>query len=454
MNIQEIVQKQRATFQTGVTRPAAFRLDALKKLRAAVLRYEPKLNEALRADLNKPASEAYFTETGIVLEEIRFHIRRLRRWMRARTVPTPLAQFCSTSFRSPEPYGDVLIMAPWNYPVQLCLVPLVGAISAGNCAVVKPSAYAPATSRLLAQMLSEIFPSEYVAVVEGGREQNAALLNEPFDFIFFTGSTEVGKLVMEKAARHLTPVLLELGGKSPVIVDETADVSTAARRIVFGKLLNAGQTCVAPDYVLVQENVRSAFLEACRKALAEFLPDGDLSDFPRIVNEKHFRRLVRLLDSGRVVAGGGYDERTLQIQPTLLDDVSPASTVMQEEIFGPILPVLPYSELDDCIRFVQERPKPLALYLFTQDRKTERRVLRDCSFGGGCVNDTIIHLASTHLPFGGVGASGMGSYHGKKSFEAFSHERSVVRKRIHPDLPMRYRPYTEKKDRLIRLFLR
>ena len=453
MDIHELSARQHAYFLSGATRPAAFRLDALRKLRAAVLRYEPELNAALLADLNKPASEAYFTETGIVLEEIRFHLRHLRGWMRDRTVRTPLAQFWSRSFVSPEPHGVALILSPWNYPVQLCLAPLVGAISAGNCAVVKPSAYAPATSRVLARMLGETFPPEYVAVVEGGREQNTALLDERFDFIFFTGSVTVGKLVMEKAARHLTPVLLELGGKSPVIVDETADLRCAAKRVIFGKLLNAGQTCVAPDYVLVQADVKEAFLRACRAALDEFLPGGDLSDFPRIVNEKHFRRLCGLLQSGTAVTGGGYDEARLQIQPTLLDGVGPDAPVMQEEIFGPILPILTYSRLEDCVDFIRSRPKPLALYLFTRSREAERTVLNGCSFGGGCVNDTVIHLATTRMGFGGVGESGMGSYHGKHSFDAFSHRRSIVRKHVHPDLPMRYRPYTPGKDRVIRRIL-
>lgn len=454
MDYTDLMEKQRAYFRSGATRSLGFRRAMLKKLQEAVREQEPLLSAALRQDMNKSPTEVYMTETGIVLEEIRFHRKHLAGWMREKTVPTPLAQFPARSFVSPEPHGVALIMSPWNYPVQLCLEPLVGAISAGCTAVVKPSAYTPATSAALAKLLGETFPREYIAVVEGGRAENAGLLEQRFDYIFFTGSPEVGRLVMERAARHLTPVTLELGGKSPVIVDETADLAVAARRIAFGKVLNAGQTCVAPDYLLIHESVKADFIKAFAAALGEFFPGGDMSDLNVIVNEKHFRRVSALLESGRAVVGGGSDPARRFIEPTLLDEVSPDSPVMQEEIFGPILPMMTYNELQECIDYIAGHPRPLALYLFTRDRAVERRVLDGCSFGGGCIGDTIIHLATPHMGFGGVGASGMGSYHGKLSFDTFTHSRSIVKKAAWLDLPIRYRPYSPARDKLLHRFLK
>ncbi|MEA5050476.1 MAG: aldehyde dehydrogenase [Oscillospiraceae bacterium] len=454
MDIQEIVREQRAFYETGATRSLAFRLDALKKLQAALRANEDALAGALRADLGKQPFESYMCETGIVLDELRYHIRHLARWMRPRAVATPLAQFSAKSFTSPEPYGVALIMAPWNYPVQLCLDPLVGAISGGNCAVVKPSAYAPNVSRALAKLLADTFPPSYIAAVEGGREQNTALLSQRFDYIFFTGSVAVGKVVMEAASKYLTPVTLELGGKSPVIIDATADLRLAARRVAFGKVLNAGQTCVGPDYVLIDERVRDAFIGHYKEALDAFFPGGDRAGMVTIVSEKHYAEKKALLEGQRAVIGGGCDDARRFIEPTVLVDVDPASPVMQQEIFGPILPVLTWKTLDEAIGFVRGREKPLALYLFTADRETERRVLDRCSFGGGCINDTIIHLATSNMGFGGVGMSGMGQYHGKLSFDTFTHSRSIVRKATWIDLPMRYFPYTEKNFRLLRKFLK
>ena len=454
MDFSALVARQRAYFESGATRGADFRLAALKALREALVKNEALIFEALRADLNKAPMESYMCENGLVLEEIRFHLKHLRRWMKERRVPTPLAQFHARSFVSPEPYGVALILSPWNYPIQLCLSPLVGAISAGNCAVVKPSAYAPATSAAIAKVLGEAFPPEYIAVVEGGRAQNSALLEEKFDYIFFTGSVAVGKVVMEAAAQHLTPVTLELGGKSPVIVDATANIQLAARRVAFGKVLNAGQTCVEPDYLLIHKSVQQPFVEAFRAALKEFFPTGDYANMPTIISEKHYRRLLGLLEGQNIALGGGHDDARRFIEPTLLADVSPDSPIMQEEIFGPILPMLPYESLDEVISFVRARPRPLAFYIFTADRETERKLLDSCSFGGGCINDTIIHLATSHMPFGGVGDSGMGSYHGKKSFDTFTHERSIVKKSTWLDLPMRYHPYGEGKLKLIRKFMK
>lgn len=454
MDISQLVRTQRAYFAAGATKPVDARIRALESLRSALLRSEAALTDAMARDFRKAAPEVYMTEIGLVLDEIRFHLRHLRGWVRPRRVKTPLAQFPSRSFLSPEPYGVVLILAPWNYPIQLCLEPLVGAISAGNCAIVKPSAYAPATSHAIAALIADTFSPEFVACVEGGREENTRLLDERFDYIFFTGSPAVGKLVMQRAAEHLTPVSLELGGKSPVIVDETADVKLAARRIAFGKILNAGQTCVAPDYAFVHERIQDEFFAAYEAALHEFFPDGDLEQMPVIVNDKHFARLQRLLQGETAVIGGGSSARTRFIAPTVLRDVRPDSPIMQEEIFGPILPVMPFRELHECTDYITAHEKPLALYLFTNSRKTEEYVLSRCSFGGGCINDTIVHLSTSYLPFGGVGASGMGSYHGKKSFETFSHTRSILKKANWLDLPIRYHPYTAAKVKLLRLFLR
>ena len=454
MNISDLVTRQRRFFDTGATRPLSFRLDMLKRLRKALLENEALFNEALKSDLNKSMMESYMSEIGMVLEEIRFHIKHLPRWIKDRKVRTPLAQFHAKSFISPEPHGVTLIIAPWNYPLQLCLLPLVGAISGGNTAVVKPSAYAPATSAAIFKVLGDAFSAEYIAVVEGGRAENNALLEEAFDYIFFTGSVAVGKVVMEKASRHLTPVTLELGGKSPVIVDETADILLSARRIAFGKVLNAGQTCVAPDYLLIQERVKGAFIEAYETALQSFFPTLDYSDMPVIVNERHYARLKGLLADQSIIVGGQTDDEKRFIAPTLLDEVSPESPIMREEIFGPILPILSYSSLDEAISFVRERPKPLALYLFTRRASAEQRMLDECSFGGGCINDTIIHLATSRMPFGGVGHSGMGSYHGKRSFESFTHQRSIVKKSTWLDLPMRYHPYSKRKMKMIRRFMK
>ena len=454
MEIQELAAQQRTYFNTGATRTAAFRRQALERLRAALLEHEEELNAALLADLNKATAESYFTETGMVLEELRFQLKHFEKWARPRRVITPLAQFPSRGELLPEPYGCVLIMAPWNYPVQLCLTPLVGAIAAGNCAVVKPSAYAPASSAAIARLLGEIFPPEFVAVVEGGRAENQALLEQKFDYIFFTGSPAVGREVMAAGAKNLTPVTLELGGKSPVIVDSTADIPLAARRIAFGKILNAGQTCVAPDYLLLHRSVKDAFVREYRRALEEFFPGGDYGELPCIVNDKHFRRASCLLADQRVLIGGETDLARRFIAPTLLDETDPAALVMQEEIFAPILPMLCWQEREEAVRFIQARPKPLALYLFTRDREMERAVFDRCSFGGGCVNDAIVHLACSGLPFGGVGNSGMGSYHGKQSFDTFTHYRSVLKKAGWLDLPMRYHPYSGEKLRWIKRFLK
>ncbi len=454
MNFHNLVDRQRTFFEQGHTRKPEFRLSMLHKLQGALRSHEGLLNEAMKKDMNKCPSEVYMTETGMVLEELRFHLRHLPGWMRDKRVPTPIAQFPARSFISPEPYGVALIMSPWNYPIQLCLEPLIGAISSGCTAVVKPSVYASATSHAIAKILGKIYPAEYIAVVEGGREQNTALLEERFDYIFFTGSPAVGRLVMESAAKYLTPMTLELGGKSPVIVDKTANLKIAARRIAFGKVLNAGQTCVEPDYLFIHRDKKDDFIKAYRSALKEFFPDGTMSDMNTMINEKHFDRVSGLLQSGKIVLGGKTDRERRFVEPALLDEVSLASPIMQEEIFGPILPMIPYNDIRECIDYIVKHPKPLALYLFTEDASVEKQVLEQCSFGGGCINDTIIHLATSHMGFGGVGGSGMGSYHGKGSFDTFTHYRSIVRKATWLDIPIRYRPYSKRKDKLLRIFMK
>ena len=448
-----IVQAHREYYQSGQTRIWQFRRTQLRLLLKAIGRYEAELCEALWRDLHKSREEAFLTEIALVKAETKGLIRHLKHWSATRRAATPLFMFGSCSRIRQEPYGVVAILSPWNYPFQLLFAPLAGALAAGNCVVLKPSPRTPAVNEVMRKLISEVFAPEYVSFLEGGAETARALLQQRLDYIFFTGGVEVGRLVMAKASSYLTPVTLELGGKSPVIVDKTADVKLAARRIAFGKVLNAGQTCVEPDYLLIERPVKAAFIEAYKQALREFFPDGTMDEMPVIVSEKHFARVTALLEGQTAVVGGEFDEKTRFVAPTLLDGVLPDSPVMQEEIFGPILPMLEFSRLDEAIDFIRSREKPLALYLFTSDQAAERRVLDTCSFGGGCINDTIIHLATHHMAFGGVGNSGMGSYHGRQSFETFSHNRAIVDKATWIDLPMRYMPYKKINDLLIRMFI-
>ena len=454
--IQALLGRQRAYFAGGGTLPVPARIRALERLEQALLAHEEDLYQALRADLGKSRMESYLCEVGLTLSELRYVRRHVKAWSRRRPALPSLAQLPGRCFLQPEPYGVVLILSPWNYPVLLTLEPLIGALAAGNCAVVKPSAYSPNTSAVLSALIEEALPQEHAAVIQGGRQENQALLGQKFDYIFFTGSVSVGREVMTQAAVHLTPVTLELGGKSPCIVDGTADLALAARRIVFGKFLNCGQTCVAPDYLLVQREKKDALLAQIAREIVRMYGEHPLEspDYGKIINEKHFRRLLGLLDSDKLVLGGERDPAALRIAPTILDNVTGEEPVMQEEIFGPILPVLPVDSLEEAISFVRERPRPLALYLFTSSREAERRVFSQLSFGGGCVNDTILHLASSHLPFGGVGDSGMGAYHGKYSFLTFSHEKGILKTSTRLDVPLRYPPYTVRKERWARKLLK
>lgn len=442
----EMLHAQRAYFGKGECKDVEFRIRQLKKLYQWICEHEQDIMDALYQDLNKSSFEAYATEIGIVKEEIRYALKHIKKWAAPRRVRTPITQFPSRSFVYPEPYGVVLIMSPWNYPFQLTVAPLVGAICAGNCAVVKPSAYSPNTTRVMAEMIRELFPAEYVAVVEGGRAENQALLDEKFDYIFFTGSVNVGKYVMEKASAHLTPVSLELGGKSPCIVDETADLKLAAKRIVWGKFLNCGQTCIAPDYILVQKNVKDKLIRQMDRYIKKMFGKDALQndEYPKMINEKHFDRVLGLKREVHVVSGGKSDRSTLKIEPTILDQVSWESPVMQEEIFGPLLPVLTFYDMREAIQMVNARPRPLALYYFTKDKSREAKVLKNISYGGGCINDTVVHIATSHMPFGGVGNSGMGGYHGKDSFDTFTHKKSIMKKSRWIDIPIRYAPFKNK----------
>ena len=442
-NIDELLEKQRAYFRSGATLSYEFRREMLNKLMGAIKAHEKDIEKALFADLGKSDFEGFMCEIGLVKTELSHMSKYLRRYMAEKTVITPLPQFASRSFKKPSPFGNVLIMSPWNYPFLLTMDPLVCAIAAGDTAIVKPSAYSPATSEVVKNIIEECFPPEYIAVVLGGRAENAALLDQKFDFIFFTGSTSVGKEVLRHAAEYLTPAILELGGKSPCIVDDSAKIKLAAKRIVFGKYLNCGQTCVAPDYIWCHGSVKDKLVEEICKQIKKQFGENPLenSDYGRIVNEKHHERLMGLIDSKKVVIGGSADVKTLQIEPTVMADVTWDDKVMQEEIFGPILPIMTYDDLKQVQNFLADQPKPLALYFFSEDKQKINYVTERFSYGGGCINDVVIHLATNHMGFGGVGESGMGSYHGKTGFDAFSHTKSIVDKKTWMDLPMRYQPY-------------
>ncbi|WP_313432851.1 aldehyde dehydrogenase [Siminovitchia terrae] len=445
-----LITSQREFFRTNQTKDVAFRLNALKKLRSAVKLYEREFIMALKTDLNKSEFEAYSTEIGIILEELRFTISKLRSWVKPVKVKTPITHIGSASYVYSEPYGTTLIISPWNYPFQLAAAPLIGAISAGNCAIIKPSELTPRTSQVFAKMIRDIFPQNYVTVVQGGVETSQALLQEEFGKIFFTGSVLVGKTVMEAAAKHLTPVTLELGGKSPCIVHEDASLKLAARRIAWGKFTNAGQTCIAPDYLYVHKRIKDRFLALLREAIHEMY---EVQSMTRIVSDKHFDRLTSFLKQGEILLGGKSNREMLSIEPTILTDITWDDRVMSDEIFGPILPVLEYTALDDVVEGIRKHPNPLALYLFTASTRIQNEVLNSISFGGGCINDTIYHFANPHLPFGGVGTSGIGAYHGKNSFDVFSHKKSVLKQTTLFDIPFRY-PHVKNALKRIKMFLK
>lgn len=453
IHIQESIDKQRTFFGTGKTKSYDFRVAQLNKLLDVIQEHDRLILDAVYADLRKPAIEAYGSEVLITLSEIRYVLKYLKTWMKPLKVGTPITFFPSSSYIHAEPLGVVLIVSPWNYPFALMIQPLIGAIAAGNCAILKPSEHTPNTSKVIAKIINDNFDPHFITVFEGGIETNQALLAEKFDHIFFTGGTAIGKIIMEAAAKHLTPVTLELGGKSPCIVDADCDLDITARRIIWGKFYNAGQTCVAPDYLLIQKSIKPLLTEKLVACVKTFFGDNPQSspDLARIVNDHQFDRLVRLLDEGKILIGGQTDKSDRFIAPTLIEQVSPTAKVMEDEIFGPILPILEYDQLDEAISFINARPKPLALYLFSKNKQIQKQIIQEVSFGGSCFNDTIMHIGNPELPFGGVGNSGIGSYHGKASFDTFSHRKSILKNSFRFDIKWRYPPYTMTLDALKKL---
>jgi aldehyde dehydrogenase (NAD+) len=453
--VSTVVEALRATFKSGRTRPLEWRREQLQGLRRMLVERESELLAALATDLGKPPAEAWATDIGFVISEIDHVLRHLRSWAHPERVWAPLVTRPATARIVREPFGVALVIAPWNYPIQLLVSPMVGALAAGNCVVAKPSEVSASTSATLARLVPKYVDTDAVAIVEGGVKETQALLAERFDYVFYTGNGRVGRIVMETAAQHLTPVTLELGGKSPVIVDESADLHVAARRIAWGKYLNAGQTCIAPDYVLVAAGLEERFVEEVRRAVFDFYGSDPKasSDYGRIVNTSHVKRLAGLLGDGHATIGGTVDEAERYVAPTVLQGVADDAAVMREEIFGPILPVLPVEGIDAAVDFVNGRERPLALYLFSGSRSARERVLSGTASGGVAVNATMFQVAVPALPFGGVGPSGMGAYHGKASFLTFSHAKAVLRKRPRPDPDLAYPPYTARKERLLRRFL-
>lgn len=453
--IQTIIDQQRSYFYTGATLSPSFRIQALRQLKSCILKFREEIHEALRKDLGKSGFESYMCETSLTLSEISHMIKHIPSYSREKHVPVSLPLFPSHCFQKPSPYGVSLIMSPWNYPFLLSFEPLADAIAAGNTVVLKPSAYSPHTSQIIKKIVESCFEPRYVSVITGGREENACLLRQHFDYLFFTGSQSVGREVMRQAAAHLTPVTLELGGKSPCIVEKTANLKLAAKRIVFGKFLNCGQTCVAPDYIYCAPEIKEALIKALKLEIQKQYGRSPLDnrDYGKIINQKHFHRITRLIAPKKVVAGGTWDPDSLRIAPTIMDHVTFDDPIMQEEIFGPVLPILTYPSLSHAIKQINSMPHPLALYLFTNDTNVKKMVSSRCSFGGGCINDTIVHLATSAMGFGGFGESGMGAYHGKAGFDTFTHYKSMVDKKRWPDLPMRYQPYQDIYNKLIHWIL-
>lgn len=454
--IKALLESQKNYFESGATLPIKSRLAALRRLRDEIRNRSEDILSALRCDLGKSGMEGYMCEVGLALNGIGYMLSHLKKFAKARRAKTPLAQFSAKSYQKATPRGNVLIISPWNYPFLLSIEPLAEAVAAGNTVIVKPSAYSPATSQIIVEIIEACFSKEHVAVVTGGRAENTCLLEEKFDFIFFTGSQAVGKEVMRKAAETLTPIALELGGKSPCIVDETANIPLAAKRIVFGKYLNCGQTCVAPDFVLCHKAVKERLVNEIKKQIRLQFGEEPIQnpDYGKMINEKHFERVSGLILPEKTVYGGGRCALSLKIEPTVMDEVAWSDSVMQEEIFGPVLPILSFDNFEDLPSLLFGKQKPLALYYFTADKKRAAYIVDKIPFGGGCINDTIIHLATHEMPFGGVGESGMGAYHGKTGFDLFSHVKSVVDKKTWIDLPMRYQPYTNRKEKMVKKFLK
>ena len=457
ISIQNIIDKQKELINNQITKDLGFRINALKKLKQAILKYEDKINDALYKDLKKSKFEAYATEIGISIEEINLHIKKLKKWAKPRKVKTDfLTHFYSRSYIYHEPLGHVLIIAPWNYPFQLIISPLIGAISAGNVITLKPSELSINTANVIEEMISEFFDPKYVSVIQGDKEVSQELLNQKWDYIFFTGSTKIGKIIYQSAAKNLTPVTLELGGKSPVIVNKDANLDKAAKRIVWGKLLNAGQTCISPDYLFVHKQVKTEFLNKLKFYITSFYGENpeESSFYTKIINKNNILRLQSLIKDADIYYGGNINIDNLYFEPTIINNVKADDIIMQEEIFGPLLPVLEFSELDDVINFINKRPKPLALYYFSKNKKSQKKILNQTSSGGSAINEVIMHIANNNLPFGGVGDSGFGKYHGKYSFTTFSNTKSVLKKSNLLDSNVRFAPFTDVKYKLMKRLIK
>ncbi|NFE82442.1 aldehyde dehydrogenase [Clostridium sporogenes] len=453
-SIRNILKKQKSFFEKGYTKDINFRIETLKKLKHNIKMNENNIFKALKIDLNKSEFETFITEIGIVYDEINGAIKNIKKWSKPKKVKTPITNFLASSYIYNEPYGVALIIAPWNYPFQLIMAPLVGAISAGNCVLLKPSELAVETEKIIVKIIKETFCDEYIEVVTGGVKESEALLKEKFDYIFYTGGINVGKIVMRAAAEHLTPITLELGGKSPCIVDKDANIDLAARRITWGKFLNAGQTCVAPDYLVVHRNIKEKLISSIENYIIEFFGENafESEEYPRIINERHFKRLEGYLKEGKIVSGGKTDISNLYIEPTIIEGINLKNRIMEEEIFGPIFPVIEFEGMDEVIDIIKNNPKPLALYYFSEDKEKQEFIIKNISFGGGCINDTIMHLSTSTLPFGGVGSSGIGGYHGRASFDTFSHKKSILKKSNLIDVKIRYAPFKGKINLAKKLF--
>lgn len=456
MEIKEVVEKQRALFETNITKDVSHRIKLLKLLKKNIVEMQDEIFEALKTDLGKSETESYMAEVGMVLSELSHTIKRLKHWAKPDRKPTPITNLGAASYITYEPYGVVLIIAPWNYPFLLSMDPLIGAVCAGNCVVLKPSKEAPNVGRVINKIVDKTFIPNHVYVMQGSSYANQVILEQKYDYIFFTGGKKVGKIVATKAMETFTPVSLELGGKSPCIIDESCNLELSARRLAFGKFLNCGQTCIAPDYCLVQKSIKKQFIELLKEEVVKMFGENPLNnpDYGKIINQSQFDWLNKLIIPQKVVLGGQSDKNSLKIQPTIMDNVSLDDLVMQDEIFGPILPIVEFETIEEAIAIIKKYPKPLALYLFANNKAVQKTILTNISFGGGCINDCIMHIANLNLPFGGVGESGMGIYHGKESFLTFSNVRSVIKKYNWIDLPLRYQPYTKLKDKLIKKFMK
>lgn len=456
-SITDIVKKQKSFFKSRKTIDINFRIEQIKKLNHLVQKHENDIYEALKRDLNKPYYESMMVETGPFYSEIKHTLKHIREWAAPEIVPTSLFNIPGSSKIMREPYGNVLIIAPWNYPFQLTFSPLIGAMAAGNCVILKPSEHAPHTSEVMNRIINQHFDAEYIHVIEGGVKETQELLNERWDYIFYTGGPEVGRIIYQAAAKHLTPVTLELGGKSPCVVHKDANIPLAAKRIAWGKWINSGQTCLAPDYLFVHSDIRDKLIEELKKAIYHFYDNEPLKseDYCKIINEKHYNRLKSYLNDGEIIFGGKYDDQQLKIEPTLLLNAPFHSTVMKEEIFGPILPIYTYKNIEEVIEFVNSHEKPLATYLFSGSRTIQEKYLNQTSSGGVTINDTVLHISSSELPFGGVGESGIGSYHGKYSFDTFSHKKSVLTRGVQPfDDYLRFPPYKKSRINLMKFLLK